>query len=305
MTEMCNSFAKPDPKHLRRKPNLFADLVTDHGVLFNEDCLTVLPRILTGTIHTVFADPPFNLRKDYGNGFEDNLDDDEYIDWCHAWIEQCCRVLVDGGTLFVYSLPKWAFHLATFLDQHGMEFRHWIAVTMKGTFPRGKKLYPAHYALLYFTKGEPRVFNRIRVPIAVCRHCSKDIKDYGGHKKSLHPDGISLSDLWEDTSPNRHKRTKFRKGVNELNSMIPERAIEISTNKGDIILDPFGGGGSTFEQAETLGRKWVGIEIGDGGIIRQRLERSCVNTSLCRLPTGFDGVFDHQVEIAESKLSAG
>ena len=36
---------------------------------------------------------------------------------------------------------------------------------MKGTFSRGKKLYPAHYALLYYTKGEPRVFNRVRLPI--------------------------------------------------------------------------------------------------------------------------------------------
>lgn len=303
MTELCKSIAESDPRPRRHNPILSADLFTKNGVLFKEDCLTVLPRIQTGTIHSVFADPPFNLRKNYGNGFEDNLDDDEYLEWCHAWIEECCRVLVDGGTFFVYSLPKWAFHLAGFLDECGMEFRHWIAVAMKGTFPRGQKLYPAHYALLYFTKGKPRVFNRMRVPIAKCRHCDKDIKDYGGHRKSLHPDGISLTDLWEDTSPNRHKRTKFRKGVNELNSMIPERAIEISTNDGDIILDPFGGGGSTFEQAEALGRKWVGIEIGDCGIIRQRLESSCVNTSLRRLPTGFDGVFDHDVEITEGRES--
>jgi hypothetical protein len=54
---------------------------------------------------------------------------------------------------------------------------------MKGTFPRGKKLYPAHYALLYFTKGEPKTFNRdaVRQPIPLCRHCGKDVKDYGGH----------------------------------------------------------------------------------------------------------------------------
>ena len=49
---------------------------------------------------------------------------------------------------------------------------------MKGTFPRGDRLYPAHYAILYFTKGQPQVFNHVRLPIPACRHCGKDIKDY-------------------------------------------------------------------------------------------------------------------------------
>jgi len=66
-------------------------------------------------------------------------------------------------------------------------------------FDRGKKLYPAHYALLYFTEGEPRVFNRdaVRLPVPMCRHCGKDIKDYGGHRKYLNPLGLNLTDFWE------------------------------------------------------------------------------------------------------------
>jgi len=40
-----------------------------------------------------------------------------------------------------------------------MLFRHWVAMSMKGTFPRGRKLYPAHYALLYCSKGEPKTFD--------------------------------------------------------------------------------------------------------------------------------------------------
>ena len=124
-------------------------LVTSKGVLFNSDCLDVLPLLRSESVHTVFADPPFNLNKEYGNGFSDSWKDDDYLAWCFRWIEECCRVLVDGGALFIYSLPRWAFHLAHHLDSHPMQFRHWIALSMKGTYPRGKKLYPAHYALLY------------------------------------------------------------------------------------------------------------------------------------------------------------
>jgi site-specific DNA-methyltransferase (adenine-specific) len=108
-------------------------------------------------------------------------------------------VLKPGGAFFIYNLPQWAFHLAAHLELQNMAFRHWIAVSMKGTFPRGTKLYPAHYALLYFTKGAPTTFNRVRLPVPSCRHCGKDIKDYGGHRKFLNPLGLNLTDFWDDT----------------------------------------------------------------------------------------------------------
>jgi len=63
-----------------------------------------------------------------------------------------------------------------------------------------------------------------------------------------------------------------RPGVNELKLIIPERAIAISTDPGDVVFDPFGGGGSTFQAAENLHRNWVGTELYDCAHIRTRLE---------------------------------
>lgn len=242
------------------------------GVLFSEDCLEVLPCVSTESIDMVFADPPFNLGKDYGNGKDaDSLSDSAYLNWSYAWIDECIRLLKPGGSFFIYILPKWGFRFCVFLEDRGLSFRHWIALSMKGTFPRGKKLYPAHYALLYFTKGPPQTFNKVRVPIPTCRHCGKDIKDYGGHRKYLHPDGLNLTDLWEDTSPARHSKFKTRWGVNELKPVIPARCIEIATVPGDIVLDPFGGGGSTYEAAQRLDRYWLGTEISTASGIIDRL----------------------------------
>lgn len=247
-------------------------LTTARGALYQADCLEFLPRIRDESVHGIFADPPFNLGKEYGNGFRDTWDDRSYLEWCGRWLSECCRILVPGGSLFVYALPRWAFRFAAFLDGP-LTFRHWIALTMKGTYPRGKKLYPAHYALLYFTKGEPRVFNRLRLPVPVCRHCGGDIRDYGGHRKALNPAGLNLTDFWEDTSPNRHRGSKARPGVNELKPMIPARAIALGTDPGDIVCDPFGGGGSTYQEAERLGRCWTGCEIGRCDLIEERLSR--------------------------------
>jgi site-specific DNA-methyltransferase (adenine-specific) len=227
------------------------------GALYQTDCFSLLSALRDESIDTVFADPPFNLGKDYGRGTKaDELKADAYISWCCRWIDECVRVIKPGGAVFIYNLPQWAYHLAAHLESRGMLFRHWIAVSMKGTFPRGKKLYPAHYALLYFTKGTPATFNRddIRQPIPKCRHCGGDVKDYGGHRKYLNPLGLNLTDIWEDTAPARHSKFKARWGINELKPIIPSRCIQLSTNEGDVVLDPFGGGGSTYESAELLNR---------------------------------------------------
>lgn len=245
-------------------------LTTSKGILYCGDCLNILNLIKDRSIDFVFADPPFNLGKDYKNGYKDNLDDNEYFRWCYRWLSECARILKPGGALFVYAIPSIAIKFGAFLNDI-MTFRHWIALSMKGTYSRGNKLYPAHYALLYYTNGEPKTFNRLRTSIPICRHCGKEIKDYGGHRDKLNPAGLNLTDFWEDTSPNRHRKFKVRPGVNELKITIPERAILISTEEDDIVFDPFGGGGSTYQAAEKNNRYWIGSELYDCNHIKNRL----------------------------------
>ena len=114
----------------------------------------------------------------------------------------------------------------------------------------------------------------MRLPIPVCRHCGGEIKDYGGHRDKLNPEGLNLTDFWDDTSPNRHKKFKVRPGVNELKLVVPERAILMSTDEGDLVLDPFGGGGSTYQAAEKNRRRWLGIEKYDCPYIIKRMSDS-------------------------------
>ncbi|MBL7767492.1 MAG: site-specific DNA-methyltransferase [Flavipsychrobacter sp.] len=252
-------------------------MTTAHGILFQDDCLNVLPNIASNSIDCVFADPPFNIGKDYKNGYNDVREKKEYLKWCEKWIKECCRVLKKGGSFFLYATPELNIEFGKMLSKK-LQFRHWIAISMKGTFKRGNRLYPAHYGLLYYTKGEPNVFNNLRTPIPLCRHCGGEIPDYGGHRNKMNPDGVNLTDIWTDTSPNRHAKFKVRGGVNELKLLIPERAILISTNPGQIVLDPFGGGGSTFQAAEKNHRNWIGIELYDCNHIKKRLSENFPNS---------------------------
>ncbi len=243
---------------------------TDLGKLYQGDCLTVLPKLETGTADLVFADPPFNLKKDYGSGISDEMSRDDYIAWCDQWIAASLPLLKEGGAFFLYNLPAWNVELGHLLNRRGMMFRHWVAIDIKFSLPIQGKLYPSHYSLLYYTKGKPRFFNRPRVPIPVCRHCGGDIKDYGGHRSKLNPAGLNLTDVWTDIPPVRHASTK-RRSANELSIKLLRRVLDIATAPGDLVVDPFGGAGTTYLAAEEMHRHWVGIEKGDCEPIIRRL----------------------------------
>ena len=181
------------------------------GGLFEGDCLEILPHIEDETIDTVFADPPFNLKKSYGFNVNDDLSPEEYLSWCRKWIHQCSRTLKKGGAFFIYNIPKWKIVLGNYLLEEGLEFRHWIAINIKFSLPIPGRLYPSHYSLLYYTKFKPKTFHRIRTPIEKCRHCGGEIKDYGGHRKAMNPKGVNLTDVWSDIPPVRHWKFKSRK----------------------------------------------------------------------------------------------
>ena len=129
---------------------------------------------------------------------------------------------------------------------------------MKNGFVRGEKLYPAHYALLYYTKGKPQTFTRPKIPALTCPHCSKYVRDYGGYKH-LVQDGINLADIWDDLSPVRHKKHKNR-SCNELPLEIPRRAVQISGPKGGLLVDPYAGSGTALLAAKEQGMRFVGCD---------------------------------------------
>jgi site-specific DNA-methyltransferase (adenine-specific) len=247
--------------------------VNPMGALFSNDCLTILPYLKEESIDTVFLDPPFNLNKIYGKNSKDNLSESEYLNWCYKWLDECIRILRSGGSIFVYNLPKWNLHLGSYIANQGMDFRHWIAIKQGNTFPIPKKLYPSHYSLLYFTKGSPNTFNKIRTPIEKCRHCGGELRDYGGHRKAMNPNGVNLQDIWTDIPPVRHWKFKSQnRRANALSTKLLDRVVEISTNPGDIVLDPFGGSGTTFAVCEKKHRHWLGIEWDFCDVIQNRLE---------------------------------
>lgn len=235
---------------------------TDLGEAKQMDCLELLYSTQSDSIDMIFADPPFNLNKLYPSQVDDSLSEIQYVEWCKKWLYECCRVLKHGGSIFIWNLPKWNNLLSSFISEH-LTFRHNISVDIKYSLPIQGRLYPSNYSLLYFVKGpKPNAFNPDRLPMPICPHCFGDLRDYGGYKSKMNPEGINISDVWTDISPVRHRKYKKRQGSNELPIKLMDRVIQLGSNEGDLILDPFGGSGTTFVVSELKNRRWVGSEIG-------------------------------------------
>lgn len=265
--------------HTRPK-KLFAqnpDLVyvNPHGMLFHCDCFNLLRSLKDNTIDLVFTDPPFNLGKDYDTSrFHDRKKPQEYEAWCHTWLLELIRVLRSGGTLAIYQRPKWFIELGAWLSKNpDIKYRSLISLKMKSGFPIKGRLHPANYGILYYIKqGRKFAFNVVRHKPPVCRHCGKMIRDYGGYRKKYKKfedeDGIpwiQISDFWEDTRPARQDKSR-KLQINELPVHIPERIILMSSNPGDVVLDIFGGGGSTYHAAQLHERFWIGCDIAEASM---------------------------------------
>jgi len=292
---MTGSLTKP-----RSGPTLAFE--TSLGRLFQGDCVEFLQTVEPQSVDLLFADPPFNLNKVYPSQINDNVRKEDYLAWMQEWLSHGIRVLKDGGSLFLWNLPRWNVHAATFLDG-SLTFRHWIAVDIKYTLPISGRLYPSHYSLLYYCKGpKPRSFHPDRLPMPVCPSCLADLRDYGGYKDKMNPRGVNLPDVWTDIPPVRHAKYKRRKGANELPLKLLDRVIELASDEGDLILDPFGGSGTTFVASELKSRRWLGVELGPPDDIIRRFQNLDEDRQyLERIRTGYNSLFTPDVAAGRRK----
>jgi site-specific DNA-methyltransferase (adenine-specific) len=128
-----------------------------------------------------------------------------------ALLHEAVRVLRFGNLLFVYGSPRELAHWGRQIERlqaHGarMLFKYWIALDMDNA-PRNGFLKPAHLGLLLFQKLDaarksptpfPLAVSKVRVPHQSCAACGRSLKDWGGKRHLMHPNGATPSDVWRD-----------------------------------------------------------------------------------------------------------
>ena len=94
--------------------------------------------------------------------------------------------------------------------------------------------------------------------------------------------GCAMTDWWGDIQSLQTMNTERLGYPTQKPLALLERIIQASSNKGDVVLDPYMGSGTTIEAAAKLGRNWIGMDVNKQSltIAKQRLEGGQSNLDL-------------------------
>lgn len=230
------------------------------------DCLDVLPTLERESVDLVVTDPPYNIGIDYGSGTKADRRGD-YDLWCGKWIYWCYRALKPHGSLWIISGQEHGADIDIAIQRVGMTMRN--RVTWHETFgvychnKFGRTSRPIYYAV---KDAKHFTFNKAAVTVPSARQAK-----YGDRRAA--PGGKIMGDVW---TISRVCGT-FKERVAGVPTQLPEelvrRIIDVSSNPGDVVLDPFAGSGTIPAVAAAMGRDSVGIELNPdyAAIARKRI----------------------------------
>jgi len=226
------------------------------------DCVQALGALPEACADLIFADPPYNLQLEGelrrpDNSRVDAVDDSwdhfgsfaDYDRFTRDWLIAARRALKDSGALWVIGSYHNIFRVGTILQDLGF----WILndVIWRKTNPmpnfRGRRFTNAHETLIWAAK-------------------SRDQKTYTFNYEAMKAlnDELQMRSDWTMPICSGNERLKDSDGNKAHSTQKPEallhRVIVSSTRRGDIVLDPFFGSGTTGAVAKRLGRHFIGIE---------------------------------------------
>jgi site-specific DNA-methyltransferase (adenine-specific) len=249
------------------------------------DCVELLARLPEASVDLAFADPPFNIGYEYDR-YDDRRAKTEYLGWTESWLGAVHRVLKPTGSFYVAIGDEYAAEIKVRLDEIGLTLRNWIVWHYTFGVNCTKKFNRSHAHIFYYVVDPKRaVFNADAVRVPSARQTT-----YADRRAN--PLGKLPDDTWvlrpqedarlfpaeSDTWYVARVCGTFKERINhpcQMPEALLERIVRVSSNPGDLVLDPFCGSGTTLAVARRLGRRYLGMELSPeyARQVRQRLER--------------------------------
>lgn len=240
----------------------------------NGDCIEVMATMDENSVNTIVTSPPYNLNKKYGK-YNDNRPLDEWEALIDKVAVEAKRVLTHNGSFFlnVSPIPDKKTKEIIPLDaiayfifkRHGFYLRNSIVWHFNNMQNCTNRLSGRWESILWFVKDiNNYVFNLddIRIPF-ITKNDKRLVGKTGRNPTDTWSFDLPESDFWYFDRVNN--MTKGKLGISEHPCIFPtpmiERIIKMSTNEGDIVLDPFLGSGTTLIAAQKLNRIGLGIEL--------------------------------------------
>lgn len=260
--------------------------VSQRHEIIQGDCIQGLAKMPEASVDLVFADPPFNIGYKY-DVYEDRKTTDEYLAWSRDWAEGVKRVLKPNGTFWLAIGDDFAAELKTLFQRDlGFCCRSWVIWYYTFGVNCIRKFNRSHTHLFHFVKN-PKSFKfnaaDIKVPSARQLVYADDRAKEGGRlpddtwilRPHDVPNGFAPDhDTWfySRVCGTFNERAGFHSC--QMPEQLLGRIIRVSSDPGDLIVDPFAGSGSTLIVAKKLGRNCVGFEMSANYVkkIRKRLD---------------------------------
>jgi modification methylase len=228
--------------------------------IIQEDCIAAMGRLPAGSIDMVFADPPYNLQLGGDlfrpeGGLVDAVDDDwdkfatfaAYDEFTRAWLKEARRILKPNGTLWVIGSYHNIVRVGAALQDAGYWILNDIIWRKSNPMPnfRGTRFTNAHETLIWASRSED---SRYTFNYRAMKALNDELQMRSDWLLPICSGGERVKDGGTKAHPTQKPESLLY------------RVMLACTNKGDVVLDPFFGTGTTGAVARRLGRHWIGIE---------------------------------------------
>jgi site-specific DNA-methyltransferase (adenine-specific) len=235
--------------------------IDDHKLILG-DVLEVLgSKIPDNSIDLIFADPPYNIGKDF-NGFKDKWEfEKDYLEWSYTWLNLCVNKLKHNGSLYLMastqSMPYFDLYLR---DRLTILSR--IVWYYDSSGVQAKKFYGSLYEpILYCVKDKRNyTFNSSDILVEAKTGSVRKLIDYRKATPSVYNSKKVPGNVWEFPRV-RYRMPEYEEHPTQKPTSLLERIIKASSNEGDVVLDIFSGTFTTSFVAQQLNRKSIGIEL--------------------------------------------
>ncbi len=280
-----NETLAPDQIHRLLDPKVFTDLkridakgehkldgfktdengdVKDNLIVKGNNLLALhsLKARFAGKVKLIYIDPPYNTGGDTF-GYNDKFNHSAWLTFMRNRLEVARDLLSDDGSIYVQLDFNEVHYAKILLDEiFGVDkFRNNIVWCYTG--PAGSEVFfpRKHDDILFYTKNDIYTFNQQRIKHKSGVHNTGQVfgntEGKEGFKESVEEQGKKLEDWWTDIySTDRVRNERVGLDGQKPESLIA-RIISAATNSGDIVLDFFGGSGTTGAVAHKLGRQWI------------------------------------------------
>lgn len=247
--------------------------IRKNGIIYSENCLTWLKTIKDNSIDLIFSDPPYNIKKADWDRFESQ---EEYIKWSLQWIAEASRILKPTGSLYICGFSE----ILADLKHPSMKYFtgcRWLVWHYRNKANLGKDWGRSHESILHLRKSNKNFelnIDDIRIPynnhtLKYPVHPQAQTSQYAHQKTNEeknyqnwqpNPLGAKPKDVFEVPTTCNGMGEKTKHPTQKPEELL-RKLILASSKKGDIILDPFSGSGTSLVAAEQLQRLWIGCDI--------------------------------------------